>query len=445
MLNENNDLVIFEYEAFEKRLYECARSAPALAGVIHACIDKHKGEENLKKLVEGLTSESQPYGGVIADLQKISKYVAKHREDTDSLIQQFRQKHLLDPSEQPLVHLIDAMNSLTQYGLSGYLFSGTSEEQEFMQTISSTLKNNIEELKKDRKFVQLMDKNPELARLMGQDVSADTNRQEMKPLTEQLQEKFREELDYIPKGDETDDIFRDIKKISNEIIPDIIKILGPIVGNERFRSDLNNYLKELEQHIEHFIFRAQSNIDKQIKTALDSLQEKFQERLENKILPQLQQISPSLGLFVSTEHALKGISKNIKDWQNGTEAFITEFVQLPKDIKDSCEHFREDFKCLDALEKWEQNDVLREEIEAKEVEVLKHLFGANGTDVSARLNCESENVMEIEKHALEIDEKYIWQTRADDAVSDELICIFKHAATRVKDIFNSLGPEETNV
>ena len=85
MSNENNDLVIFEYTTFEKRLYECAISSPAWAPVIHACIDKHKGEENLNKLVEGLTGEAYPQGDVITTWNEISDNVDKSNKRIDNL------------------------------------------------------------------------------------------------------------------------------------------------------------------------------------------------------------------------------------------------------------------------------------------------------------------------------------------------------------------------
>ena len=287
-----------------------------------------------------------------------------------------------------------------------------------------------------------MEQDPDLARSMGKDAESeflpDTYQQEMN--LQDLQKKFREELDYIARGNETDDIFRDAQKINNEIIPDIVQILSPIVGNERFHLDLKECLKNLETRIEDVIVRAQSNINKQIKAALDLLEEKFQEKLQSEIRPQLQQVSPYLALFVSTERDLKEVRENIKDWQNRTEAFIGEFFQLPKDIKDSCERFREDFKCRDALKKYEQNG----EIDPEEVKVLKHLFGTHGTDVFSRLNCKSEdlripeNVEKVADASEKIDKRYKWQNKADYQLSDELVRIFEHAATRLEDINNYL-------
>ena len=300
----------------------------------------------------------------------------------------------------------------------------------------------METWKEDSDFVRLMEQDPDLARSMGKDAESeflpDTYQQEMN--LQDLQKKFREELDYIAKGDETDDIFRDVQKINNGIIPDIVQILSPIVGNERFHLDLKECLKNLEMHIENFIFRAQSNIDKQIKAALDSLEEKFQETLQSEIRPQLQQVSPYLALFVSTERHLNEVREDIKDWQNRTEAFIGEFFQLPKDIKDSCERFREDFKCRDALKKYEQNG----EINPEEVKALKHLFGTHGTDVFSRINCKPEdlsipeNVEKVADASEEINKRYKWQNKADHQHSDELARIFEHAATRLEDIDNYL-------
>ena len=287
-----------------------------------------------------------------------------------------------------------------------------------------------------------MEQDPDLARSMGKDAESeflpDTYHQEMN--LQNLQKKFREELDYIAKGKETDDIFRAAQKINNEIIPDIVQILSPIVGNERFHLDLKECLKNLEMHIENFIVRAQSNIKKQIKAALDSLEEKFQETLQSEIRPQLQQVSPYLALFVSTERHLNEVREDIKDWQNRTEAFIGEFFQLPKDIKDSCERFREDFKCLDALKKYEQNG----EIDPEEAKALKHLFGTHGTDVFSRLNCKSEdlripeNVEKVADASEKIDKRYKWQNKADYQLSDELTRIFEHAVIRLEDITNYL-------
>ena len=442
MSNENNDLVIFEYKTFEERLYECASSSPAWAPVIHACIDKHKGEENLNKLVEGLTGEAYPQGDVIATWNEISENVAKTSENIDTLIQQFERRNLLDPSNQPLVSLIDALNTLILYS-SGSHSSGVNHiEQKWMQKIRSTLTDNMETWKEDSDFVRLMEQDPDLARSMGTDAESeflpDTYHQEMN--LKNLQKKFREELDYIAKGKETDDIFRAAQKINNEIIPDIVQILSPIVGNERFHLDLKECLKNLEMHIENFIVRAQSNIDKQIKAALDSLEEKFQETLQSEIRPQLQQVSPYLALFVSTERHLNEVREDIKDWQNRTEAFIGEFFQLPKDIKDSCERFREDFKCRDALKKYEQNG----EINPEEVKALKHLFGTHGTDVFSRINCKPEdlsipeNVEKVADASEEINKRYKWQNKADHQHSDELARIFEHAATRLEDIDNYL-------
>ena len=287
-----------------------------------------------------------------------------------------------------------------------------------------------------------MEQDPDLARSMGKDAESeflpDTYQQEMN--LQDLQKKFREELDYIARGNETDDIFRDAQKINNEIIPDIVQILSPIVGNERFHLDLKECLENLETRIENVIDRAQSNIDKQIKAALDSLEEKFQETLQSEIRPQLQQVSPYLALFVSTERALKAVREDIKDWQDRTEAFIGEFFQLPKDIKDSCERFREDFKCRDALKQYEQNG----EINPEEVKALKHLFGTHGTDVFSRLNCKpedlsiSEKVEKVADASEEINKRYKWQNKADDQHSDELVHIFEHATTRLEDIDNYL-------
>ena len=430
MSNENNDLVIFEYTTFEKRLYECAISSPAWAPVIHACIDKHKGEENLNKLVEGLTGEAYPQGDVITTWNEISDNVDKSNKRIDNLIQRFKRRNLLDPSKQPLVSLIDALYTLIQYS-SGSQSSGMNHvEQNWMQKIRSTLDDNMETWNKDSDFNQLMKQDPEFR--------PDTYHQEMN--LKNLQKKFREELDYIAKGDETDDIFRDAQKINNEIIPNIVQILSPIVGNERFHLDLKECLKNLETHIGDFINRAQSNIDKQIKAALDSLEVKFEETVQTEIRPQLQQVSPYLDLFVSTERDLKEVRENIKDWQNRTEAFIGEFFQLPKDIKDSCERFREDFKCLDALKKYEQNG----EIDPEEAKALKHLFGTHGTDVFSRLNCKSEdlripeNVEKVADASEKIDKRYKWQNKADYQLSDELTRIFEHAVIRLEDITNYL-------
>jgi hypothetical protein len=430
MSNENNDLVIFEYKAFEERLRECASSSPAWAPVIQACIDKHNGEDNLNKLVEGLTGEAYPQGDVIATWNEISENVDKSNESIDRLIQQFERRNLLDPSKQPLVSLIDALNTLILYS-SGSQSSGMNHiEQNWMQKIRSTLADNMETWNKDSDFNQLMEQDPEFR--------PDTYHQEMN--LQNLQKKFREELDYIATGNETDDIFRDAQKINNEIIPDIVQILSPIVGNERFHLDLKECLKNLEMHIGDFIVRAQSNIDKQIKAALDSLEVKFEETVQTEIRPQLQQVSPYLALFVSTEQALKEVREDIKDWQDRTEAFIGEFFQLPKDIKDSCERFREDFKCRDALEQYEQNG----EINPEEVKVLKHLFGTYGTDVFSRLNCKPEdlrileNVEKVADASEEINKRYKWQNKADYQFSDELVHIFEHATTRLEDIDNYL-------
>jgi hypothetical protein len=298
---------------------------------------------------------------------------------------------------------------------------------------------------------ELMKGNPDLVRLMAEDVhpDADTKTEQSEVPSEvysqeitlqNLQKKFREELDYIATGNETDDIFRDAQKINNEIIPDIVQILSPIVGNERFHLDLKECLKNLEMHIGDFIVRAQSNIDKQIKAALDSLEVKFEETVQTEIRPQLQQVSPYLALFVSTGRDIKKVREDIKDWQDRTEAFIEEFFQLPKDIKDSCERFREDFKCRDALEQYEQNG----EINPEEVKVLKHLFGTYGTDVFSRLNCKPEdlrileNVEKVADASEEINKRYKWQNKADYQFSDELVHIFEHATTRLEDIDNYL-------
>ena len=144
-------------------------------------------------------------------------------------------------------------------------------------------------------------------------------------------------------------------------------------------------------------------------------------------------------MFLLSEISKK-VREDIKDWQNRTEAFIGEFFQLPKDIKDSCERFREDFKCRDALKKYEQNG----EINPEEVKALKHLFGTHGTDVFSRLNCKPEdlripeNVEKVADASEEINKRYKWQNKADHQHSDELARIFEHAATRLEDIDNYL-------
>jgi hypothetical protein len=442
MSNENNDLVIFEYEAFEKRLKDCALSLPAWAPIIQACIDKYKGEENLNQLVEELTSEAHPQSTVIATWNETSKNVADHSESIDDLIRSFERRNLLSPSKQPLVYLLDALNTLILYSSSS--LSGMNlRERKGMQTIYSTLKTYMEELMKG---------NPDLVRLMAEDVhpDADTKTEQSEVPSEvysqeitlqNLQKKFNEELAYIAKSDETDNIFRDVKKISNEIIPDLVKMLGPIVGSERFHSDRDTFLKELERGIEGFIFRAQSNINKQINSALESVREEFQDTLQLKIRPQLQLVSSHLALFVSTEQQLRKVREDMKDWQDRIEAFIGEFVQLPDDIKQSCENFCRDFECLAALKTYEQNG----KIPSGEVETLKHLFGFQGTSVFKRLKLKSEdlskseNAEEILDYGDEIRAEYQYrldtlfahsETLGDHVLSD----IFRHALDRLEHI-----------
>ena len=452
MSNKNDDLVIFEYAAFEKRLYDYALSYHVWAPVIQACIDTHNGEKNLNKLVVALGDEEHPYGALITVWHDISENVARHNERIEALIERFRARNLLAASEQPLVYLLDALNTLHLYTSESPSFGMTPIEAECMEKIRSSLRDQMDDWKKDSSFVELMKENPDLARLMGQDVHLDADTQMDPPEglpdvyskeidLQNLQKTFREELDCIAKSDETDDIFRDVKTISNEIIPDIVEKLGSIVGNERFRSDLENRLEASERDIEDFLYRAQSNIGKQITATLDTLEEKFQETLASEIRPQLQQVSPYLALFVSAERDLKDISEGLTDCHTRTEAFIAEFLQLPKDIKDSCESFREDSNCLDALKRRQQN----QDIDPEEVKVLEHLFGANGTDVFARLNCKpedlciSENVEKVGEFAWEkIDTRYNWQDKVidkTDKTSDERVRIFKHATVRLQHIY----------
>ncbi len=442
MSNENNDLVIFEYKTFRARLRECARSLPVWAPTIRACIYIHKGEENLNKLVEALTGEEPPCGDLIADWHKISENVAKHSESIDALIQRLRARNLLTASEQPLVYLIDALNTLCLYTLGSHSFDMNPTEQNCMRKIGSTLRDQMKVWKEDSSFVARMKADPDLARIMGQDVhlEADTQMDQPEGLPDvyskeidlqNLQKTFREELNYIAKSDETDDIFRDVKKISNKIIPDIVAKLGSI-GNERFRSDLDNHLEASKQDIKDFIYRSQSNMDKQIKAALDSLEEKFHEMLESDIRPQIQQVSPYLALFISAEHHLKEINEGLTDWHTRTAAFIEDFFQLPKDIRDSCESFREDLKCLDALKRHEQD----QGIDPEEVKILKHLFGDNGTGVFARLNCKPED-LSIPENAEKIWERFSEIKKRCNRIliiRDEIDWISEHAATRLEHI-----------
>ena len=443
MPNAKDTLVIFEYKAFRKRLRECADSLPAWESVIRVCLNKYTREKNLDKIVESLAA-SHPYSDAIAAWNKISQKAAADSRIIDLKIQEFKEKNLLIPTRQPVFYLMDVLNTLIMYTSSGHYFSDlNTDDYAKIQGIREAFKNHVEELTKK----------------VGKDPNAspdtDTKVEQSERLPDiystardidNLREMFREELAYIAQSNNTDDIFRDVKEIGNEIIPDIVKTLGPIVGNQRFHSDLDASMKTLEARIEDFISSAQSNIDAQIKAALDALEENFKDRLESEIWPRLQTVSPYVTLFVSTEQVLREVSENLKAWQNRFEAFIAEFFQLPDDIQKSCENFRLDFQCRDALKKDEHNA----EIDPEEAEVLKHLFGVNGTDVFARLNQthvdlhKSDNRKKIIHHAIKIEEDYTWETRPSDTFPDELNCIFKHAATRVTHIMSGLTKESIN-
>lgn len=419
MSNENNDLVIFEYEAFRDRLYECARSLPTWTSTIHTLLDEHNGEENLNKLVESLTGDARPYGEVTAAWNETSQNVDTHNDSINSLIRQFQDKGFLNPSKQPLSYLYDALYTLHNY-TSNLHVDANAEEKNKISSIRLALASGLEEVL------------PSADIMKASEVLQNTSTQEMN--LQNLQKEFRDELDHIAKSAETDDIFQNINKIGDDIIPKIITKLGTIVGNERFRSELDASLKTLEQDIEASFTKAEANMDRQIKAALDELKKKLQNILESAIRPQLQQIAFHLDLFVYTAEDLKKVGEDIKNWQEQTEEFIAEFFQLPKDIQDSCERFREDFKCLEILEKNEQSAKINSK---KEVEALKHLFGANGTNIFSRVNCKPEDLgipENVEMVASHVEEIYRYQWEKTTSSSNELIRIFKHAAKRLEDI-----------
>lgn len=432
MSNENNELVIFEYSAFRERLRECASSLPTWTSTIHTLLDKHDGEKNLNKLVEGLTSDTHP-SEIIAAWNEISKNGAEHNKRIAAIIKDFEDRNVLNPSKKPLDYLLHALTTLYNYTSNPHLDANRAESDK-ISSIRLALNSELEKAQSSAFPEVVFDDSTKQSEVFQDTHAQETNLQN-------LQKKFREELDYIAKGDETDNIFRDVKEIGDDIIPKIVGRLRTIVGNETFRKDLDKFRTQSEQDIDEFIYKAQSNIDKQIKATLDELEKGFQNMLESEIRLQFQQVAPYLGLFVSTEGKLKEVREDIENWQEQTEVFIAEFFQLPKDIQDSCERFREDFKCLETLEKYEQNP----EIDSKEVETLKHLFGANGTNIFSRVNCEPEDLTipeNVEKIAIHVEEKidnrYRWQNRAIFASSTELIRIFEYATTRLKDIDNYL-------
>lgn len=427
MSNKNNAPIIFEYEPFKERLCECASSHPTWTSTISMLLEEHSEEENLNKLVEGLIEDAHPYRKVIAEWEEISKNVATHN-GIDNLIRQFEDKGLLHPSKQPLGYLYGALLTLRSYALNPHLGENKAESNK-ISSIRSVLESGLEETLPSAFENSFEDYK----------VSQDTHAQEAN--LQELEKKFRDELDYIAKGDETDNIFRDVNKIGDKIIPQISKRLKTIVGNERFRKDLDKALKMSEQDIKEFTYKAQFNLDKQIKAVLDDLKEEFKTMLESEIRPQLQQVTPYLSLFVDTERHLKEIREDIKNWQKQTEKFIAETFQLPKDIQESCERFREDFRCLEILDKYEPNA----EIDSEEVKTLKYLFGSHGTSVFARLNRKTKdlsiprNVERIGKYVDEIDKRYKWQNKIESETSDDrLIHTFRHADTRLEDIGNYL-------
>ena len=444
MPDANNNLVIFEYKVFRKRLFECARSLPSWEPLISGYLNRYTEEKNLDKIVEGLTSESNPCRDAIAAWHKASENVEEQITSIDSLIREFEDKNLLNPTRQPIFYLMDALNTLIVYASSPNLYNVNTDDYDKILEIRKVLTDQHEKLREEY---------PALVDRVGGDVSADTDTkmEQSEGLLDtyskeidigNLEKMFREELTYIAQNDKTDDIFRDVKEIGNEIVPDIVKTLGSIVGNHRFHSDLGESMKTLERRIEDFIFSAQSNIDTQIKAALDSLGENFKDRLESEIRPQFQAVSPYLALFVKAEQRLRQVAENMEDSRNRIDAFIGKFFRLPDDIEKSCENFREDFKCLAALKRCEQNA----EFNSEEVEVLKHLFGANGTDIFSRLkDCESEdlripkNVEKVWNYLEEkIDKRYKWKNKEPHLTPDELVPIFKHAATRLEHIYDNL-------
>ena len=447
MSNTKDPLVIFEYKTFKKRLRECADSLPAWESVIRVCLNKYTQEKNLEKIVEALAA-SHPYSDAIAAWNEISQEAAANSKRIDSEIQAFKTKNLLIPTRQPVLYLMNALDTLMVYASSRHLYDVSTYDEAKISKIRDVLKDQRE---------KLIEEDPALVDRIREYTSTDTDTKaepsegvpaiysEAREI-DNLQQTFREELAYIARSDETDDIFRDVKEIGNEIIPDIVKTLGPIVGNERFHEDLEAALKTLEARIEAFISSAQSNINAQMKAARDVLEESFEDRLASGILPQLQAVSPYLTLFISTEQVLREVGENLEKWQNCFEQFIETYFQPPDDIQKSCENFRLDFQCLDALNACVQNGA----IDTDEAEVLKRLFGGNGTDVFARLHQtrmdlrKPDNRKKIIHHAIKIQEDYAWETRLSDTFPDELNCIFKHAATRVTHIISDLTKEGIN-
>lgn len=434
MSNENNDLVIFEYTAFRERLYECADSLPTWASTIHTLLEENN-EETLNKLVEELKSDAPPFAKVITAWDETSEHVTKYNNDISQLIQTCEDRRMLVPSEQPSLYLIHAWDTLIATSMRYMDMPGID-----ISSIQSKLEKGREEVQ-----AELSDTDEQEAYAQKIEERNLQNLQNLQKkfcdeLLKNLRKKLRAELNYIAKGDETDNIFREVNKIANDIKPKIVEGLRTIVGNERFLSDLRASMKTLEQDIEGFTFKAQSNINKQINALLDEVEEEFQNILQSEIYAQLQEAIPYMGLFGYTVGTLRKFTEDIKNWQEQTEDLIAESFRLPQDIQDSCERFLEDFKCLEALEKDEQSA----EINAEEVEALKHLFGANGTDIFSRVNCKPEDLRipkNVEKVGTYVDEeindRYRWENKTIYASSD-LIPIFKHAVIRLEDINNYL-------
>ena len=96
--------MIFEYTAFTKRVYDWSRSLPSdWADAIGECLSKHKGEQNLEKLVEGVSQESHRYNNAINTWMEGSLNLVKYHQETDSLIQQLSSVHVPDSSDKTSV------------------------------------------------------------------------------------------------------------------------------------------------------------------------------------------------------------------------------------------------------------------------------------------------------------------------------------------------------
>ena len=260
--------------------------------------------------------------------------------------------------------------------------------------------------------------------------------QDMDEDIEPLQTMFHDELDFITKNSETDDIFRSVQEIGDEILSNIkmeLTELAPITGDT-----LDSTLEKSEEIIGEFVYESQRKIDEQITAAFETLKRTFDDKLVPKIKTEIQQISVPRLLGYNDPETLHAIESLLKDLNQDIKDLEDRLEKFPDDLKQSCESFREDFKCLNALDKHKQS----EEFEDKEVETLQCLFGVNGTSVYARLHTNSEDLEEIAEHVYKIDQTYDWSVKSENQNLDELENIFEHAVKRLEHIEDYIEGEK---